>query len=83
MTTDQLRTNIKHALNQPDALNITERVILSTYLFNPAHETAFKLRLSIREVDKVITNFILKTKGTKWKNNLRTLDTSTHYLQNI
>ena len=23
------------------------------------------------------------TKGTKWKNNLHTLDTSTHYLQNI
>ena len=67
MRTEQLRDKIKHALNQPDALNVTERVILSTYLFNPVHETAFKLRLSIREVDKVITNFIIKTKGTKWK----------------
>ena len=64
MRTELLRTKIKHALNQPDALNVTERVILSTYLFNPVHETAFKLRLSIREVDKVITNFIIKTKGT-------------------
>jgi hypothetical protein len=65
MRAEQLRDKIKHALNQPDALNVTERVILSTYLFNPVHETAFKLRLSIREVDKVITNFIIKTKGTK------------------
>jgi hypothetical protein len=65
MRTELLRDKIKHALNQPDALNVTERVILSTYLFNPVHETAFKLRLSIREVDKVITNFIIKTKGTK------------------
>ena len=64
MRAEQLRDKIKHALNQPDALNVTERVILSTYLFNPVHETAFKLRLSIREVDKVITNFIIKTKGT-------------------
>ena len=83
MRTELLRDKIKHALNQPDALNVTERVILSTYLFNPVHETAFKLRLSIREVDKVITNFIIKTKGTIWKSKLRTLDTSTHYLQNI
>ena len=76
MRAEQLRDKIKHALNQPDALNVTERVILSTYLFNPVHETAFKLRLSIREVDKVITNFIIKTKGTIWNPPKRNKDTT-------
>ena len=60
MTTHQLKELIKAKLsiNTPDALNTHERVILSTYLTNPVHETAFKLRISIHEVDRVITNFI-------------------------
>jgi hypothetical protein len=66
MRTELLRDKIKHALNQPDALNVTERVILSTYLFNPVHETAFKLRLSIRQIETALNDFKTKiTKGTK------------------
>jgi hypothetical protein len=61
MTADQLRTNIKHALNQPDALNITERVILSTLLHNNTYETAFKLRLSIAQVEQTTREFFIKT----------------------
>jgi len=66
MNNEQLRTNIKHALNQPDALNITERVILSTLLHNNTYETAFKLRLSIRQIETALNDFKTKlTKGTK------------------
>jgi len=84
MNNEQLRTNIKHALNQPDALSTSERVILSTLLFNDIYQTAFKLRLSIRQIETALNDFKTKlTKGTKWKNKIHTLDTSTHYLQNI
>ena len=66
MTLDQLRPRIKHALNQPDALSTSERVILSTLLFNNTYETAFKLRLSIRQIETALNDFKLKlTKGTK------------------
>jgi hypothetical protein len=79
-----LRPRIERALNNPDALNITERVILSTLLYNNTYETAFKLRLSIRQIETALNDFKTKlTKGTIWKNKIHTLDTSTHYLQNI
>jgi hypothetical protein len=66
MNNEQLRTNIKHALNQPDALSTSERVILSTLLFNDIYQTAFKLRLSIRQIETALNDFKTKlTKGTK------------------
>jgi hypothetical protein len=66
MRTEQLRDKIKHALNQPDALSTSERVILSTLLFNNTYETAFKLRLSIRQIETALNDFKTKlTKGTK------------------
>ena len=84
MTLEHLRPQIKRALNNPDALSTSERVILSTLLFNSTYETAFKLRLSIRQIETALNDFKTKlTEGTKWKNKTRTLDTSTHYLQNI
>ena len=84
MTLDNLRPQIKRALNNPDALSTSERVILSTLLFNNTYETAFKLRLSIRQIETALNDFKTKlTKGTKWKNKIHTLDTSTHYSQNI
>ena len=84
MTLEHLRPQIKRALNNPDALSTSERVILSTLLFNSTYETAFKLRLSIRQIETALNDFKLKlTKGTTWKNKTLTLDTSTHYLQNI
>lgn len=63
MTTNQLKELIQAKLNanvpeEYNGLNTHERVILSTYLNNPVHEVAFKLRISIHEVDRVITNFI-------------------------
>ena len=84
MTLEHLRPQIKRALNNPDALSTSERVILSTLLHNNTYETAFKLRLSIRQIETALNDFKIKlTKGTKWKNKTPTLDTSTHYLQNI
>ena len=66
MRTELLRDKIKHALNQPDALSTSERVILSTLLFNSTYETAFKLRLSIRQIETALNDFKTKlTKGTK------------------
>jgi hypothetical protein len=66
MTLEHLRPQIKRALNNPDALSTSERVILSTLLFNSAYETAFKLRLSIRQIETALNDFKTKlTKGTK------------------
>lgn len=66
MTLEHLRPQIKRALNNPDALSTSERVILSTLLFNNTYETAFKLRLSIRQIETALNDFKLKlTKGTK------------------
>ena len=61
MNLDYLRPRIERALNQPDALNITERVILSTLLHNNTFETAFKLRLSIAQVEQTTREFFIKT----------------------
>lgn len=70
MNLDQLRPQIKRALNSPDALSTSERVILSTLLFNSTYETAFKLRLGINQVEKVIKQFTTKqTKGTNHETN--------------
>ncbi len=66
MTLEHLRPQIKRALNNPDALSTSERVILSTLLYNNTFETAFKLRLSIRQIETALNDFKLKlTKGTK------------------
>ena len=66
MTLEHLRPQIKRALNNPDALSTSERVILSTLLFNNTYETAFKLCLSIRQIETALNDFKTKlTKGTK------------------
>jgi hypothetical protein len=66
MTLERLRPQIKRALNHPDALSTSERVILSTLLYNNTFETAFKLRLSIRQIETALNDFKTKlTKGTK------------------
>jgi hypothetical protein len=62
MTLEHLRPQIKRALNNPDALSTSERVILSTLLFNNTYETAFKLRLSIRQIETALNDFKLKLK---------------------
>lgn len=59
-----LRPQIKRALNNPDALSTSERVILSTLLFNSTYETAFKLRLSIRQIETTLKQFTTKLQGT-------------------
>jgi len=65
MTLEHLRPQIKRALNNPDALSTSERVILSTLLFNDIYQTAFKLRLSIRQIETALNDFKTKlTKGT-------------------
>lgn len=63
MNLDQLRPRIKQALNGT-ALNINERVILSTLLYNNTFETAFKLRLGINQVENVVKQFTTQLKGT-------------------
>jgi hypothetical protein len=63
MTLDHLRPQIKRALNNPDALSTSERVILSTLLFNNTYETAFKLRLSIRQIETALNDFKTKLQG--------------------
>lgn len=60
MTLEKLRTNIKQALNG-NSLSINERVILSTFLYHNRFETAWKLRIGIREVDAIIEQFSQKT----------------------
>jgi len=61
MNLDKLRPTIKQALNGQD-LSTSERVILSTLLYNNTFETAFKLRLSIRQIETTLNQF---------KNNLK------------
>jgi hypothetical protein len=63
MNLEHLRPQIKRALNNPDALSTSERVILSTLLYNNTFETAFKLRLSIRQIETAINDFKLKLQG--------------------
>lgn len=63
MTLDQLRPKIKMALNGT-ALGLNERVILSTLLYNNTFETAFKLRLSIRQIETTLNQFTTKLQGT-------------------
>lgn len=63
MTLEHLRPQIKRALNNPDALSTSERVILSTLLFNNTFETAFKLRLSIRQIETALNDFKTKLQG--------------------
>lgn len=66
MNLDKLRPKIKTALNgHPDTLTTSERVILSTLLYNNTFETAFKLRLSIAQVEQTTRDFFIKsTQGT-------------------
>ena len=65
MNLDKLRPKIKTALNgHPDTLTTSERVILSTLLFNSTYETAFKLRLSIRQIETTLNQFKTKLQGT-------------------
>jgi hypothetical protein len=63
MNLEKLRPKIKQALNGT-TLNINERVILSTLLFNNTYETAFKLRLSIRQIETTLNDFKTKLQGT-------------------
>jgi hypothetical protein len=63
MNLEHLRPQIKRALNNPDALSTSERVILSTLLYNNTFETAFKLRLSIRQIETALNDFKLKLQG--------------------
>jgi hypothetical protein len=63
MTLEHLRPQIKRALNNPDALSTSERVILSTLLYNNTFETAFKLRLSIRQIETALNDFKTKLQG--------------------
>ena len=63
MNLEKLRPRIKQALNGT-TLNINERVILSTLLYNNTYETAFKLRLSIRQIETTLKQFTTKLQGT-------------------
>jgi hypothetical protein len=60
MNLEHLRPQIKRALNNPDALSTSERVILSTLLYNNTFETAFKLRLSIAQIEQTTRDFYIK-----------------------
>jgi hypothetical protein len=63
MNMEKLRPQIKQALNgHPNTLSTSERVILSTLLYNNTYETAFKLRLSIRQIETALNDFKLKLK---------------------
>ena len=64
MNMEKLRPQIKQALNgHPKTLSTSERVILSTLLFNSTYETAFKLRLSIRQIETALNDFKTKLQG--------------------
>lgn len=83
MNLEKLRERIKPALQNPN-MTTTERVILSTLLYNDTYQTAFKLRLGINQVEKVINQFKTKLmKGTSWENKIRVRFTSRHYLQKL
>ena len=60
MNLEKLRPRIKQALNG-NQLNINERVILSTLLYNNIYETAFKLRLSIATIEQTARDFFIKS----------------------
>lgn len=62
MNLDKLRPKIKMALNGT-ALGLHERVILSTLLYNNIFETAFKLRISIAQVEQTARDFFINLKG--------------------
>ena len=62
MNLDKLRPTIKQALNGTN-LSTSERVILSTLLYNNTFETAFKLRLSIRQIETTLNQFKTTLKG--------------------
>ena len=62
MNLEKLRDQIRLALNGNTMTN-HERVILSTLLYNNTYETAFKLRLSIAQVEKTLNDFNSKQKG--------------------
>jgi hypothetical protein len=62
MNLEKLREHIKQELNGTNLTN-SERVILSTLLFNSTYETAFKLRLSIRQIETTLNDFKLKLQG--------------------
>ena len=61
MNLEKLRERIKPALQNPN-MTTTERVILSTLLFNDTYQTAFKLRLSIAQVEQTTRDFYIKTR---------------------
>jgi hypothetical protein len=61
MNLDKLREHIKPALQSPN-MTTSERVILSTLLYNNTYETAFKLRLSIAQVEQTTRDFFIKTR---------------------
>lgn len=61
MNLEKLRERIKQALNGNN-LTTTERVILSTLLYNDTYQTAFKLRLSIAQVEQTTRDFYIKTR---------------------
>ena len=61
MNLDKLRPTIKQALNGQN-LTTSERVILSTLLYNNTYETAFKLRLSIAQVEQTTRDFFIKSR---------------------
>lgn len=63
MNMEKLRPRIKQALNGT-TLNTHERVILSTLLYNNIYETAFKLRISIAQVEQTARDFFINSKGT-------------------
>lgn len=65
MNLDKIRPNIVQALNNPNPQTLTtgERVILSTLLYNNTFETAFKLRLSIRQIETTLNQFKTNLKG--------------------
>lgn len=65
MQIEHLREKIEQSLNTPDNLNLNERVILSTLLHNNIFETAFKLRLSINQVETTLKQFTTKLKGAR------------------
>jgi predicted transcriptional regulator len=62
MNLEKLREQIKQELNGTNLTN-SERVILSTLLYNNTFETAFKLRLSIRQIETTLNDFKTKLQG--------------------
>lgn len=83
MNLEKLRERIKPALQNPN-MTTTERVILSTLLYNNTYETAFKLRLSIAQIETTLNQFKNNLKeATLWENKTRARFTSRHYSQKL